>query len=140
VRLTIFSSNLSIMTFNRLYVGSLHFNLTESDIKQVFEPFGELEFVDLHRDPMTGRSKGYAFVQYKRSEDAKMALEQMEGFELAGRTVGFILGLIDNVFTDELFLVDQLRVNTVHEKGTARYTQQDTLDEAGGAYEVLMLP
>jgi RNA recognition motif-containing protein len=37
---------------------------------------------------MTGRSKGYAFVQYKRAEDAKMALDQMEGFELAGRTVG----------------------------------------------------
>jgi len=95
----------------QLYVGSLHFNLTESDIKQVFEPFGELDFVDLHRDPMTGRSKGYAFVQYKRSEDAKMALEQMEGFELAGRT---------------------LRVNTVHEKGSVKYTQQDSLDEAGG--------
>lgn len=97
----------------QLYVGSLHFNLTESDIKQVFEPFGELEFVDLHRDPMTGRSKGYAFVQYKRAEDARMALEQMEGFELAGRTL-------------------QLRVNTVHEKGTVRYAQQDSLDEAGG--------
>ena len=87
-------------------MGSLHFNLTESDIRQVFEPFGELEFVDLHRDPVTGRSKGYAFIQwvdpwrphdsypdrcfyvrYKRSDDAKMALEQMEGFELAGRTV-----------------------------------------------------
>ena len=48
----------------RLYVGSLHFNLTESDIRQVFEPFGELEFVDLHRDPVTGRSKGYAFIQW----------------------------------------------------------------------------
>ncbi|KAK7468862.1 Phosphatidylinositol-3-phosphatase SAC1 [Stygiomarasmius scandens] len=95
----------------QLYVGSLHFNLTESDIKQVFEPFGALEFVDLHRDPMTGRSKGYAFVQYKRAEDAKMALEQMEGFELAGRT---------------------LRVNTVHEKGSIRYTQQDSLEESGG--------
>ncbi|KZP31396.1 splicing factor, CC1-like protein [Athelia psychrophila] len=96
----------------QLYVGSLHFNLTEADIKQVFEPFGELEFVDLHRDPMTGRSKGYAFVQYKKVEDARMALEQMEGFELAGRT---------------------LRVNTVHEKGTAaKYTQADTLDESGG--------
>lgn len=47
----------------RLYVGSLHFNLTESDIRQVFEPFGELDFVDLHRDPTTGRSKGYAFIQ-----------------------------------------------------------------------------
>ncbi|KAK7058994.1 Phosphatidylinositol-3-phosphatase SAC1 [Paramarasmius palmivorus] len=94
-----------------LYVGSLHFNLTESDIKQVFEPFGPLDFVDLHRDPMTGRSKGYAFVQYKRAEHAKMALEQMEGFELAGRT---------------------LRVNTVHEKGSVRYTQQDSLDDSGG--------
>ncbi|KAI9460614.1 hypothetical protein BJY52DRAFT_1118076 [Lactarius psammicola] len=95
----------------QLYVGSLHFNLTESDIKQVFEPFGELEFVDLHKDPVTGRSKGYAFVQYKRAEDARMALEQMDGFELAGRT---------------------LRVNTVHEKGTTKYTSQDSLDEAGG--------
>jgi RNA-binding protein 39 len=51
------------LTLCRLYVGSLHFNLTESDVKQVFEPFGELEFVDLHRDPLTGRSKGFAFVQ-----------------------------------------------------------------------------
>lgn len=74
-------------TIYRLYVGSLHFNLTESDIKQVFEPFGELEFVDLHKDPVTGRSKGYCFVQYKRVEDARVALEQMDGFELAGRTV-----------------------------------------------------
>ncbi|KAI0003714.1 hypothetical protein BJV74DRAFT_876070 [Russula compacta] len=95
----------------QLYVGSLHFNLTESDIKQVFEPFGELEFVDLHKDSVTGRSKGYAFVQYKRAEDARMALEQMDGFELAGRT---------------------LRVNTVHEKGATKYTTQDSLDEAGG--------
>ncbi|KAL0576366.1 Phosphatidylinositol-3-phosphatase SAC1 [Marasmius crinis-equi] len=95
----------------QLYVGSLHFNLTENDIRQVFEPFGPLEYVDLHRDPMTGRSKGYAFVQYKRGEHAKMALEQMEGFELAGRA---------------------LRVNTVHEKGTARYTQQDSLEDSGG--------
>jgi len=95
----------------QLYVGSLHFNLTEGDIKQVFEPFGELEFVDLHKDPATGRSKGYAFVQYKRAEDARMALEQMDGFELAGRT---------------------LRVNTVHEKGATKYATQDSLDEAGG--------
>jgi RNA-binding protein 39 len=50
-------------SIHRLYVGSLHFQLTEDEIKQVFEPFGELEFVDLHRDPATGRSKGYCFIQ-----------------------------------------------------------------------------
>ncbi|GAB1525925.1 RNA recognition motif protein [Rhizoctonia solani] len=99
----------------QLYVGSLHFNLTESDIRQVFEPFGELDFVDLHRDPATGKSKGYCFIQYKRPEDARMALEQMEGFELAGR---------------------QLRVNTVHDKGqgTVRISTapQDSLEDTGG--------
>ncbi|KAH7104091.1 hypothetical protein BKA62DRAFT_693504 [Auriculariales sp. MPI-PUGE-AT-0066] len=97
----------------QLYVGSLHFNLTEQDIRQVFEPFGEVELVDLHRDPQTGRSKGYAFVQYKRGDDAKMALEQMDGFELAGRT---------------------LRVNTVNEKGVAvrNTTTLDSLEDSGG--------
>lgn len=54
----------------QLYVGSLHFNLTESDIRQVFEPFGELDFVDLHRDPATGKSKGYCFIQYVVCLDA----------------------------------------------------------------------
>lgn len=47
----------------RLYVGSLNFALTEVDIRQVFQPFGEVTLVDLHKDPATGKSKGYAFVQ-----------------------------------------------------------------------------
>lgn len=46
-----------------LYVGSLNFALTESDIRQVFQPFGAVELVDLHKDPVSGKSKGYAFVQ-----------------------------------------------------------------------------
>lgn len=48
---------------HRLYVGSLNFALTADDIREVFQPFGELEAVDLHRDPMTGKSKGYCFVK-----------------------------------------------------------------------------
>jgi RNA-binding protein 39 len=87
---------------------------------------------------MTGRSKGYAFVQYKRAEDAKMALDQMEGFELAGRTVGLDRTTLTLTLTD-MHNLHQLRVNTVHEKGTARYTQQDTLDETGGSYWVILL-
>ena len=50
--------------YHRLYVGSLHFDLTAEDLKQVFAPFGEIEFVDLHREPLTGKSKGFCFVQY----------------------------------------------------------------------------
>ena len=59
-----------------------------------------------------------------------MALEQMEGFELAGRTVSKLCRF--QTATNIHHFLWQLRVNTVHEKGTVRYTQQDSLDEAGG--------
>ncbi|KAI8981576.1 hypothetical protein BDB01DRAFT_836293 [Pilobolus umbonatus] len=74
-------------TYQRLYVGSLHFSLTDDDVRQIFEPFGPLDFVNLHKDPETGRSKGFGFIQYKNSEHAKQALEKMNGFELAGRNL-----------------------------------------------------
>lgn len=48
--------------FHRLYVGNIHFSITEDDLKNVFEPFGELEFVQLQKEEQ-GRSKGYGFVQ-----------------------------------------------------------------------------
>lgn len=72
---------------HRLYVGSVNFDLTEDDLKQVLEPFGPIEFIKLHRDAETGKSKGFAFVQYKNVEDAKQAMERMNGYVLAGRTI-----------------------------------------------------
>lgn len=48
--------------FHRLYVGNIHFSITESDLQNVFEPFGELEFVQLQKDE-ANRSRGYGFVQ-----------------------------------------------------------------------------
>lgn len=48
--------------FHRLYVGNIHFSVTEDDLKDVFSPFGELEFTQLQKEDM-GRSKGYGFVQ-----------------------------------------------------------------------------
>lgn len=48
--------------FHRLYVGNIHFSITEEDLRSVFAPFGELEFVQLQKEE-AGRSKGYGFVQ-----------------------------------------------------------------------------
>lgn len=78
--------SLSQNTAARLYVGSLNFSLVAEDVKAVFEPFGEIEDVDLHREP-GGKSKGFAFVQFKKAEDAEKAIEHMNGFELAGRNI-----------------------------------------------------
>ncbi|KAG8179491.1 hypothetical protein JTE90_027203 [Oedothorax gibbosus] len=69
----------------RLYVGSLHFNITEEMLKGIFEPFGKIDKIELLKDTETGRSKGYGFVTFHDSESAKKALDQLNGFELAGR-------------------------------------------------------
>ena len=57
------TANPNSIPFHRLYVGNIHFSITESDLQNVFEPFGELEFVQLQKEE-AGRSRGYGFVQY----------------------------------------------------------------------------
>ncbi|XP_060518654.1 RNA-binding protein 39 [Cylas formicarius] len=81
----------------RLYVGSLHFNITEDMLRGIFEPFGKIENIQLIMDPETGRSKGYGFITFRNCDDAKKALEQLNGFELAGRPmkVGNVTERID---------------------------------------------
>ncbi|XP_054285242.1 RNA-binding protein 39 isoform X2 [Macrosteles quadrilineatus] len=68
----------------RLYIGSLHFNITEDMLRGIFEPFGKIDSIQLMTDS-DGRSKGYGFITFHNCEDAKRALEQLNGFELAGR-------------------------------------------------------
>ncbi|OIW27952.1 splicing factor, CC1-like protein [Coniochaeta ligniaria NRRL 30616] len=84
--------------FHRLYVGNIHFSITETDLQNVFEPFGELEFVQLQKDD-NGRSRGYGFVQFRDAGQAREALEKMNGFDLAGRPIR--VGLGNDKFTPE---------------------------------------
>lgn len=46
----------------RIYAGNIHFGVTDNELQQIFESFGEIEFVNLQRD-QNGKSKGYAFIQ-----------------------------------------------------------------------------
>ena len=68
----------------RLYVGSLHFDISEQMLKEIFEPFGRLDRVELIKEE-GGKSKGYGFVTFHEADAAKKAMEQLNGFELAGR-------------------------------------------------------
>jgi RNA-binding protein 39 len=63
----------------RLYVGSLHFNITEDMLKDIFEPFGKIDSLQLMMDPETNRSRGYAFITFRDVENAKRAMEQLNG-------------------------------------------------------------
>ncbi|XP_014711815.2 probable RNA-binding protein 23 isoform X1 [Equus asinus] len=81
----------------RLYVGSLHFNITEDMLRGIFEPFGKIDNIVLMKDSDTGRSKGYGFITFSDSECARRALEQLNGFELAGQPmrVGHVTERLD---------------------------------------------
>ncbi|KAJ6739889.1 SPLICING FACTOR (PAD-1) putative-RELATED [Salix purpurea] len=72
----------------KLYVGNLHFNMTEMQLRQLFESFGIVELVQLPLDPETGQCKGFGFVQFTQLENAKAAQSALNGkLEIAGRTI-----------------------------------------------------
>ncbi|XP_014515162.1 RNA-binding protein 39 [Vigna radiata var. radiata] len=71
----------------KLYVGNLHFNMTESQLREIFEPFGPVEVVQLPLDLETGHCKGFGFVQFTHLEHAKAAQSLNGKLEIAGRTI-----------------------------------------------------
>ncbi|CAN6305055.1 unnamed protein product [Urochloa humidicola] len=71
----------------KLYVGNLHSNISEDQLRQVFESFGQVELVQLPLDPMTGLCKGYGFIQFARLEDAKAAQSLNGQLDIAGRVI-----------------------------------------------------
>jgi RNA recognition motif-containing protein len=71
----------------KIYVGGLTDNLadiTESDLQKLFN-FGDIDSIELHRDPMTGKCKGYAFIQYHKTSAARNAMINMNGFNYNGK-------------------------------------------------------
>jgi len=71
----------------KLYVGNLHENITEEMLKGIFSPFGRVETVQIIKDPDSGASRGYAFITFAEAQYAKQALDQLNGFEIAGRPI-----------------------------------------------------
>ncbi|KAI9113968.1 hypothetical protein K1719_015219 [Acacia pycnantha] len=71
----------------KLYVGNLHFNMTESQLREIFEPFGSVELVQLPTDLETGHCKGFGFIQFAHLEHAKAAQSLNGKLEIAGRTI-----------------------------------------------------
>ncbi|RLN41795.1 hypothetical protein C2845_PM01G03420 [Panicum miliaceum] len=87
VQSTASSSGAASGVARKLYVGNLHSNINEEQLRQVFEPFGQVELVQLPLDPLTGLCKGFGFVQFARLEDAKAAQSLNGQLDIAGRVI-----------------------------------------------------
>jgi RNA recognition motif-containing protein len=72
---------------NRLYVGNLSFNTTELELREVFSQCGTVAETKMVMDRETGRPRGFAFVEMGSEQDAKQAIDQLNGRELGGRTL-----------------------------------------------------
>ena len=70
-----------------LFVGNLNFQTTESDLRALFEPFGQIGRVHIATDRETGRARGFAFVEMANDDEAKKAMASLDGKEVGGRNV-----------------------------------------------------
>jgi nucleolin len=71
----------------KLFVGNLDFNTMEQQLRETFAEFGNLVSVTIITDRMTGRSRGFGFVEYETAEDAQKAIDAMDGQTLDGRSI-----------------------------------------------------
>jgi RNA recognition motif-containing protein len=70
-----------------LFVGNMSFQTTESELRDLFAPFGQVTRVHMAMDRETGRARGFAFVEMPNDEEAAKAMTGLDGKELGGRNL-----------------------------------------------------
>ena len=71
----------------KIYVGNFSFNMTEEELRAMFEPYGAVESATLVTDRDTGRSRGFGFVAMTNDEEAEKAMAALNGKESGGRAL-----------------------------------------------------
>ena len=71
----------------KLYVGNLNYATTDATLSELFGAIGEVVSVSVITDRMTGRPKGFAFVEMAENSEAQEAIDQLNGREVDGRAI-----------------------------------------------------
>lgn len=72
---------------SKLFVGNLSYSTGEAELRRAFEPIGALRSVAIITDRMTGRPRGFGFVEFERTDDAERAISSLDGQQVDGRTI-----------------------------------------------------
>ncbi len=75
------------MATNKLYIGGIPYRTTEDEMRQAFEEAGTVSSVSIITDRMTGRSRGFGFVEMSDEAAAQAAIDRWDGKEFGGRTL-----------------------------------------------------
>ncbi len=71
----------------RIYVGNLSYETSENELREMFAPFGEIASLRIVTDRVSGRSKGFGFVEMASDEEAQAAMTGLNGKEIRGRAI-----------------------------------------------------
>ncbi len=70
-----------------IYVGNLSYSMTEDELRNVFEEYGEVSSVNIITDKYTGKSKGFGFVEMSENGQADEAIKALNEAEIKGRNI-----------------------------------------------------
>lgn len=70
-----------------IYVGNLSYETSENDLRNVFGEHGAVSKVNVIMDKMTGKSKGFAFIEMENDADGQKAIDELNGADLNGRNL-----------------------------------------------------
>ncbi len=71
----------------KIYVGNLSHEITEGDLQEVFETFGQVSSVEIIKDKFSGQSKGFGFVEMPSNPEAQSAIAELNTTALKGQTL-----------------------------------------------------
>lgn len=71
----------------KLFIGNLEFSVTSDDLRELFTQAGTVADAAVITDKMSGRSRGFGFVEMSSDEEAKTAIEKLNGADLKGRKI-----------------------------------------------------
>ena len=71
----------------KLYVGNMGYDVSSSDLEQLFAPHGSVQSAEVINDRMTGRSKGFGFVEMGSDQEAQAAITALNGKDHGGRAL-----------------------------------------------------
>lgn len=70
-----------------IYVGNLSYQASDDDLREAFEPFGQVASAQVIKDKFTGRSRGFGFVEMPNDDEGQKAIDGVNNQDVAGRPV-----------------------------------------------------
>lgn len=70
-----------------IYVGNLHYDMSEDQLREIFEEYGTVNSVKIITDKFSGKSKGFGFVEMADDSEANQAMEELNDAEIKGRSM-----------------------------------------------------